>query len=202
MSAQPTNRDLYVAVSAIQDRHRGGVRTLEPYLLALRELARPFAAGPAIPFDAFVRLLDEAHTAPAPPFDDAWRALPDLREPREGFAEWEQFVIHQVRGLREMEEAGTMENEYRYFGVNAPRGDRWYNFDPASYLEGAVVGTFGGWEPEDGGRIVVPGPVAVLAEDGTLHSVDASEIEHPVFPLPEVTWEDFTAFLQNGQWYE
>jgi hypothetical protein len=202
MPAQPTNRDLYLAVSAMRERHGDGGRTLEAYLLALWSLARLLAHQPSLSFDAFVRVLDEAHTVPSPPFHDAWRALPDTPEERTDFAVWEQVILQQIRDLREMDEAGTMENEYRWFGVSAPRGARWYNFDPGGYLEGAVAGTFGGWEPEDGGRTVVPGPVAVMGDDGEIHLVDPAEIDDSVVPLPEVTWEAFTDFLQNGQWYE
>lgn len=202
MSAEPTNRDLYQAVRAIEERHRGAGRTLEAYLLALRDLAHSLADQPSIPFDVFVRLLDDAHTAPVPPFDEAWRALADVREAQGGFAGWDALILRQIVGLREMEEAGTMENEYRYFGVSAPRGGRWYNFDPAGYLEAAVAGTFGGWEPEDDGRIVVPGPVAVLGDDGQVTAVDPSEEDDPVFPLPAIPWDAFTEFLQSGQWYE
>jgi hypothetical protein len=40
-----------------------------------------------------------------------------------------------------MAEAGTLENEYRYFGIDSPTGFRWYNFDPCSYLECGVRGS-------------------------------------------------------------
>lgn len=202
MPAEPTNRDLYLAVSEIKDRWRASERSLEDYLLALWSLARPMRDQPALSFDTLVRILGDALTAPPPAHDEAMDRLPDEIEERHGFDVWEQLILLQIRDLREMREAGTLENEYRYFGVDAPRGARWYNFDPASYLEGAAVGTFGGWEEADGDRIVVPGPVAVLGDDGNIVSVDPSEIDNPVFPLPEVTWDAFTDFLQNGQWYE
>jgi hypothetical protein len=38
---------------------------------------------------------------------------------------------------------GTLANDQRYFGVDSPRGSRWYNFDPLTFLECAVAGTFG-----------------------------------------------------------
>lgn len=202
MSTQPTNRDLYLAVGGIKERCKESERTLEDYLLALWALCRGYGEQPALAYDVFVRALDDALTASAPPYGEAVHGLPDEAEARHGFAAWEQLIRLQIRDLREMREAGTFENEYRYFGVDAPRGARWYNFDPASYLEGAAVGTFGGWDPADGGRIMVPGPVAVLGEDGKLTSVDPSEIDDPVVPLPEITWEAFADFLQNGQWYE
>lgn len=203
MPADPTNRDLYRAVSALRTRHGTG-RTLETYLLALRDLARPYAGMAAIPFDAFVRLLDEAYTIPAPSFDDAWRALPDelATETATGFAGWEQLIIQQIRDLREMEEAGTMDDDLAWFGVDAPRGDRWYNFDPGGYLEAAAAGTFGGWRAGDAGRSLVPGPVAVLGEDGRITAMDPADVPDPVIALPEISWKAFTDFLQSGQWYE
>ncbi|HYW13569.1 MAG TPA: hypothetical protein VE871_16530 [Longimicrobium sp.] len=202
MPAEPTSRDLYLAVSALEERHRDEGRTLEAYLLALWSLARPLCHQPSLSFDVFVRILDEAHTAASPPFDEAWRALTDGAEEPTDWTIWEQVILHQIRDLREMEEAGTMEDEYRWFGVKAPRGMPWYNLVPAGYLEGAVAGTFGGWEPEDGGRVAVPGPVAVMGDDGEIHMVDPSDDDDPVVPLSEVTWEAFTDFLRNGQWYE
>ena len=43
-----------------------------------------------------------------------------------------------------MAEAGALEDEYRYFGIDSPTGFRWYNFDPCSYLECGVRGSLGG----------------------------------------------------------
>jgi hypothetical protein len=72
-----------------------------------------------------------------------------------------------------MEAAGTADNEYRYFGVKAPRRSTWYNFDIGTYVECAMAGTYGGWQPDDStGRTFVPGKVAVLEADGSLSSRD------------------------------
>ena len=102
-----------------------------------------------------------------------------------------------------MADAGTFANEYRYFGVDAPSGLRWYNFDPCTYLECAVAGTYGGWESgDDTGRDYVPGPVAALNDEGKIVSRDPREIEDPIIVVNQITWDDFSEFLRAGQWYE
>lgn len=202
MPIPPTNRGLYLAVRALLERHASNDRALEPYLLALWSLASERQHQPAIPIDDFVRLLDDAFTAPVSAFGQAMRALSDDGTQLDRFAGWEQTILRQIRDLREMDAAGTLDDEQRWFGVDAPRGACWYNFDPAGYLEAATEGTFGGWEPEDGGRMLVPGPVAVLGEDGRITSVDPSEIDSPTYALDAVSWDAFADFLQSGQWYE
>src|SRR5262249_46794018 len=120
-----------------------------------------------------------------------------------GFVGWEARLIRQVVDLREMAEGGMLDNELCYFGINAPRGPRWYNFDPCTFLECATAGTYGGWQPGDAtGRAYVPGPVAVLGEDGRLTTRDPREVPAPRVPVLEVSWDDFCHFLGNGQWYE
>ena len=97
-----TNRDLYLAGLAFEDRAEGVDRTLESYLLALWGLARPLRAQPSIPVNTFLRLLDEALAAPAPPFRDTWRDLPDelgLNEPP-GPGKWEATLVRQIRDMR------------------------------------------------------------------------------------------------------
>lgn len=202
MSVPRTNRDLYLAVRGLLERHASAGRTLEHYLLALWRLAAPLGHQPAIPTDDLIRLLDDAFTAPVPVFGDAVRVLARAAEDADGFAGWERLILWQIRDLREMAEAGTLRSEDPWFGLDAPRGGRWYNFDPAGFLEAATEGTFGGWEPEDGGRMLVPGPVAVLGEDGRITSADPSELERPTVPLAAISWDDFAHFLQSGQWYE
>jgi hypothetical protein len=204
MSSHESNRDLYLAVAGLIERHRAGERGLEEYLRALWRLAQGCRDRPALAVTEFIDLLDGAFTLPAAPFEEAWRS----RHAQEGtittgFAGWEARLVRQVVDLREMAERGLLDNEMRYFGINAPRGSRWYNFDPCTFLECATAGSFGGWQPgDDTGREYVPGPVAVLGEDGRLTSRDPRDIPNPVVPLVAVSWEKFRDFLGDGQWYE
>ena len=121
----------------------------------------------------------------------------------EGYVAWEKRIGEQIRDLDEMRQDGTLDDEYRTFGADAPSGARWYNFEPCTYLECAVAGTFGGWEEgDDTGRSYVPGPVAVLDASGAVTSLDPRDIEEPVVVLLHITWEMFEDFLDSGQSYE
>ncbi|MEM8534122.1 MAG: hypothetical protein AAGF95_24965, partial [Chloroflexota bacterium] len=109
----------------------------------------------------------------------------------------------QIVDLREMAENGVFANQYRYFGVNAPRGSRWYNFDSVGYLECAMAGTFGGWEPGDtSGREFVPGTVAVLADDGSIQDANSEDIPRDHHEISTVSWEELKDFIICGQIYE
>ncbi|MCB9628180.1 MAG: hypothetical protein H6725_12465 [Sandaracinaceae bacterium] len=191
-----TNRELYVFIAALVSRNEGHCITLQAYLENLSRLARPWAACHGLPLADFTHVLQAAFE----PVPDSGGAPVDAST---GYLAWERRVAEQIRDLREMREAGTLDNEHRYFGVDAPRGSRWFNFDPCTYLECAAAGTTGGWrEGDDTGRAYVPGKVAVLDESGELRAVDPREIEDPVVALREISWEDFTDFVEAGQWYE
>lgn len=74
---------------------------------------------------------------------------PDLEESQgrvKDFAILQQMINYQIADLQRMADAGTLENEYRYFGIDSPTGNRWYNFDVDAYLECASSGV-GGYEP-------------------------------------------------------
>lgn len=199
-----TNRDLYLAISRLIEREKKTTRTLEEYLRALLGLAQWRRDDTALPVAQFFALLDKAFTAEEGEFDPEWRSLyPPLDDESAGFEGWQATLIRQIVDLREMEEQGMLADPYRYLGIDSPRGRRWYNFDPCTFLECAMAGSYGGWQPGDEtGRIYVPGPVMVLGEEGTLESRQPEEIEAPVFFLPELTWEDFQDFLLQGQYYE
>jgi hypothetical protein len=199
-----TNRDLYLAVADLIDRHRDTVRPLEEYLRALWAAGQAVRDRPALSGDEFFGLLSDAFTRSDPPFDEGWRARYD-RDPDEllGFDGWEARLVRQVVDLREMGERGMLADKHRYFGIDAPRGGQWYNFDPCTFLECGMAGTFGGWEPgDDTGREYVPGPVAVMGDDGQLTECDPRDIPNPVTAVPEVSWDDFQSFLYDGLCYE
>lgn len=202
MSMLSTNRDLYVAISALIKERKDDRRTLEEYLRALLRLAEQHAGQPALDPAALLDLVTAAFTAEPAPFDPSWLGLTP-EESASGYQAFRGALIAQIVDLVEMDKDGTLANEHRYFGVDAPRGARWYNFDPRTYLECAMAGTIGGWEPDDDtGREFVPGEVAVLDEDGELTAVDPEELHEPPRPLSELSWELLTRFLHAGQAYE
>ena len=180
MSGPVTNRDLYLYGLAFQERADATDRTLEAYLLALWSLVRPLRDEPALSAETFIRLLDEALTAPAPPVPDRWRDLPDDVGPKEppGFGVWEGQIIRQIRDLREMDEAGMFTGSNLYL-LTAPRGTPWYHPYPSKYVAAGIAYHFGGWVRE--------------GED---------DADADVFPLDEITWHDFTEFLLEARWNE
>jgi len=117
-------------------------RTLEEYLRAV------LAALPAHTTDAgasaaqFLGLLAAGRDGPLAPF-------PDSRPPRSEedevrcLSELQEQLQRQIVDLRGLRAAGAYDNPYRGFGLNAPGGDRWYNFDPVGYLSCACSGALG-----------------------------------------------------------
>ncbi len=186
-----TNRDLYLFVAELVRRHGGDTRSLDEYLRALWQLAAADRDHDEIPLPRFAGWLDAAYVDPAPPFDPAWSARPSPDDGRDhGYARWEAQLLAQIVDLREMAADGTLEDEMRYFGVDAPRGARWYNFDPRGFLECGLAGSFGGWcEGDDTGRELVPG-------------MTAADVADPATELPAVSWDDLARFLWAGQCYE
>ena len=199
-----TTRDLYIAISRLNKAQENSTRSLEDYLLAVLGLGITYQNRQFLSANEFYDLLVAAFTANVVDFDPAWRDhFQENIRISGGFRGWQATIINQIIDLHEMDEAGMLENQYRYFGIDSPRGVRWFNFDPGAFLECATAGAYGGWQDgDDTGRQYVPGPVMVLAEDGTLSSRDPREIEEPTTIINEVSWEDFREFLLSGQYYE
>jgi hypothetical protein len=146
-----TNRDLYLFVLGLRTVSAYQDRDLEEYLRALWQLGTPHQRDDALPVGLFAELLDAAFRESAPPFDPSWRkiASPDFMKPM-GFQTWQQTLLGQIVDLRDMAEAGILRNEMRYLGIQSPRGNDWYNFDPCTYLECATAGSCGGFRAGDG----------------------------------------------------
>lgn len=152
----------------------------------------------------FVEVLANGFTTDPLPYEARWGDEYGAEvDGLDGFSKCEATILQQVVDLREMREAGILDGEWIGLGVDAPRGGRWYNFDPRQYLECAAAGAIGGWEPGDPtGRDFVPGPVAVINAHGNITSADPRELERPIHPVVRVTWGQFAHFLECGQMYE
>lgn len=194
-----SNRELYRVVTAtLQRRSRPGP-ALELYLARLRQT---FIAQAGVPMtaDGFAAALDAAFEGETPVLDTSvlQAVVASAATPA-----WHRQLARQLIDLREMAEAGTLERDDRYFGVDAPSGARWYNFDPHAFVECGLSGSFGGWEPgDDTGRELVPGTVAVVGADNTLTPVKPEELDEPHYSLTSISWEQVEEFLWAGQNYE
>jgi hypothetical protein len=204
METLRTNQDFYQALCVLGNEHNTEERSLEQYLLTLLELSRPMKQCECLQLPAFYKLLSGSFTASTPPFEDAWRrSYGNVNDDAPGYTGWCSTLMRQIVDLREMDEAGSLQNEQRYFGVKSPSGSNWYNFNPGSYLECATAGALGGWEPDAAsGRQFVPGGVAVMDNSGKLQIMKPAEIERPIVQMPTVTWDLFRDFLICGQIYE
>jgi hypothetical protein len=196
MTTITTNRELYRFIAELGKRDAKSTPTLERYLENLRARSRPYCERDALPPAAFAELLRAA-------FDEPPENVLAGGTPTESYRAWERRIEEQIHDLREMAKAGVFDNDLRYFGVQAPSGSTWYNFDPATFLECAAAGSFDGWEEGDAtGRMFVPGPVAVIDASGAMTSVDPRATESSVAALPPITWEMFVDFLDMGRLYE
>ncbi|MCI0399428.1 MAG: uroporphyrinogen decarboxylase family protein [Chloroflexi bacterium] len=186
-----TNRDVYRRVREFEAQFDpAGLPTLEEYLRSLWWLVSQ--AGREQPtIGQFLGWIEAAFTQEPPPYDPAWvQRQPGRKaeQPEATYEDWEDAILYQIVDLRQMAEAGILDNEYRYFGVDAPRGARWYNFDPLTYLECGVRGTLGGYT-EDEVMVLIP-------------PAEGESADSPVFPIRGFTWKAFIDILMCGQFYE
>ena len=201
MTKLRTNRDLYRFATELCRRRADSDRTLEQYLLRLWLLLSERVSARPLTLAEFANLLDAsfAGTIPAVP-GDWFQALPLAADDDR---QWHSTLAHQIVDLREMYTAGILDDEMRYFGVDAPRGGRWYNFDPRTFIECGITGAFGGWSPDDdSSRQYVPGQVAVLDADGNLTTANPEDIDEPIYALESISWPELDDFLECGQCYE
>ena len=185
-----TNRDLYRFVTGLCERRSADqVPSLEVYLRSLWFVGRTWDDD-IIPIGTLGEWLRSAFSSSPPDFDDAWHSIAfPAEEPGDDPRDlWEKFILFQIADLRRMAEAGTLDNEHRYFGVDSPAGIRWYNFDPCSYLECGVRGSVGGY---------IENEVIILDRPD-----DGGSADSPVVPLGSLTWDEFRDLLWCGMSYE
>lgn len=66
-----------------------------------------------------------------------------------------------------------------------------------------MAGSSGAWEPGDAtGRDYVPGPLALVAETGSIQLAQPEALPNPSIEITRLTWEYFQDFVICGQIYE
>ncbi len=198
-----TNRDFYLFMISLGDRYKTIQRSLEEYLRCLWRLLSLYRDADGVSVTTFAALLAEAFTSEPAFFDDRWRHRPVPGDEEDSYEAVEALLLGQVVDLREMEEAGTLADDLRYFGAKAPRGSDWYNFDPCTYLECGAAGTLGGWgECDDSEDLPIRrAPDDTDSEGAGPASVPAKAKEPPT-PLSWLGWAEVFSFLWLGQNYE
>jgi hypothetical protein len=183
-----TNRDIYKAVTGFSEKVEPQMRpSLEKYLSALWSIVSK-ERDVSLTAEKFVEWLEKALVTPAPDFNLQWLERNSYNQDLSGFQEWENRILFQIADLHRMNEAGMLQDEYRYFGIDSPSGSRWYNFDPLTYLECGIRGALGGYAEDE---------VIVLVQPPEGESADS-----PIYEVQQFSWETFTEILQCGQWYE
>ncbi|WP_245623168.1 hypothetical protein [Spirillospora albida] len=198
MPSVRTNRDLYLHFLRLGREVRAASWSLSAFLRALWKAAAPLGDRADLrPDDVAALFAAAAGTAP-PPYDPAWSGKDlSLSGAPEGFADWERVVLSQLADLEDF--LAHPPGPDARFGVDAPRPPgsgpratpaRWYNFDPATYLECAAAGGLGGWDAADGARVPLP------AAPGS------PPVRSPVRELTTMTWGDLARLAVCGQMYE
>ncbi|MFO1512864.1 MAG: hypothetical protein U1F83_08145 [Verrucomicrobiota bacterium] len=194
-----TNREFYKGIeSLLKERRDENSLSLEQYLISLWFRVSQHKTGSGLSPSVFYKLLVDSF-APV----EAKIEKESIDEAANGFAGWDSLIRRQVNDLRAMKANGQLQDEQRYFGVDSPSGQRWYNFDPCCYIECATVGSLGGWEEGDEtGREYVPGQVAALNHKGEIFSVDPKVIDRTPVEMASLSWDQLKDFLWCGQHYE
>jgi len=195
-----TNRDLYLHFLHLGQEARAASWSLSAFLRSLWKVSAPLQGQDTLEPDDVAAMFSAASTTPPVDFDPDWSAR-DLSLPGEepdGYGDWERVVLSQLADLEEF--LNSPPGPQARFGVDAPRPPgsgrratppRWYNFDPATYLECAVAGSLGGWDAADGARVPLP--------TGTSDPVPARSY---VRSLTSMTWADLARIAVCGQMYE
>jgi hypothetical protein len=190
-----TNRDLYKGIEGLlKQKQDQPLPSLEAYLTALIRRAGHFANKESISLDEFFSLLRDAFDGPGVTARSSATA---------GFLNWQLLIEQQIEDLQRMAQNGQLQEKYRDFGIDAPSGRRWFNFDPLAYIECGAAGSLGGWmEGDKTGRTYVPGKVAYEDPGGDIQTCDPRDLDRPPLEIPEITWEMFLDFAWCGQNYE
>lgn len=121
----------------------------------------------------------------------------------EGYDSFRGTLIRQIVDLREMDENGFFKSEHRYLSVCSPRKSNWYNFDPLTYIECAMAGSFNGWDQYCETRAKsISKPVSEFETENSTRFNIHEEENLPTNVKPSVTWWQMQQFIVCGQIYE
>src|SRR5690348_416599 len=117
MTVIATNRDLYLAVTALIAEDSDDHRSLEEFLCALRaELELRYQSSAMTP-DEFVAVLGAALTGSVPPIEGAWREQ-DMTVDDDALVTADtvdRILRSQILDMQDAAATGLLNDEYRYF---------------------------------------------------------------------------------------
>ncbi|MCA9257100.1 MAG: hypothetical protein KDA33_15730 [Phycisphaerales bacterium] len=196
-----TKRELCGAIEELIARQEACDRTLESYLLAALDGIAMFSDRESLRMTEFLALIESGFARAPAAFDEGWRREYDrLSQDEDTCAGCRATIVRQIVDLHEMDECGKLLSEWREFGIDAPRGERWFNFEPVLYLRCALAGTFGQWEPgEDLAPSVDQNSSIMPADADSGESGRTDETTRLKKLSPAVSWERVHTFFICGQ---
>lgn len=187
--AATSHRKLYRDVVGLCTPHRGS--SLGTYLAGLLALLPRHRDALELSVPEFLALIADAFTTVAVPTTDTrW----PVAEAGIGIADVAARLVRQIADLDDLAARGVLARPDRDLGVTGRSGERWFNFDPATFLECGVHGAFGGYALEESSRALrIDGAPSTPAHSGDMLA--------RTIPIAAITWEDVHAVLHHGQTY-
>jgi hypothetical protein len=162
MSTELTSQEFRSAVLAIIEKQEGEHKdSLENHLLSLWAAIKKYETY-APSYSLFATMLTEAFETQPAEFNEEWLRYENdlfwdyqdrsfvIKEYRND--EWivtetnvndfeilKHIIFFQIADLHRMD-SGQLNDPYKYFGIDSPTGNRWYNFDVFAYWECATAG--------------------------------------------------------------
>jgi hypothetical protein len=133
-----THQDFCQYVSALSHgKAATTTKSLEEYLRSLWGLIK-LRQAKAVTFSLLGQLLVDAFLAEPLPFDEAWlqyNTPPNLDDDdAEIFSLLQKMICYQIADLHLMAQTGQINDPNAFLGIDSPTGNRWFNFQPSSYL--------------------------------------------------------------------
>jgi hypothetical protein len=133
-------KDIKKEILDIIDRQGKSNISLKEYLLGILYITKEYDMKKRIRNSEFIIILNKAFTVVTnSDFSDEHqhnKKPPIIDEQDSGFEVFKDTILFQINDLDCMESDENMRsNELSYFGVDSSNGNRWYNFDPITYLE-------------------------------------------------------------------
>jgi hypothetical protein len=171
-----TLAEFYDGVATLAEQKKKCPRSLEEFLRAVYALIRRHDRGImtySILLDVYRRSFDSEPCT----FDETWMnatAPPEITPEEDDAKDLAlQTLAFLVADLRRMERAGILSEDptILYGGVDSPSGNRWYNFDPSTFIECGARGALDhvGDEGEREIAAISWGEVASIIELGRIY---------------------------------
>lgn len=111
--------------------------SLKEYLISFWHMAQSKKEN-EIDLELLCDLIEQAFNSEPPSFDISWLIYtnpPDISGNEDEFKYFKDTILFQISDLHKIEDSCLLDNELKYFGIDSTEGNRWYNFDPFTYLE-------------------------------------------------------------------